>query len=344
MIDPHVHCRDWSQSYKETIAHALSIAEKVGISGIFDMPNTNPPIITKDLVIKRLKDATKANSEVFYGIYMGLTSNAEQIKEAVDCYFDLFPKVVGFKMYAGHSVGNLAVTKEEEQLLVYKTLSKLGYEGVLAVHCEKESLMKPQLWSPLNPITHSYVRSEEVELESVRDQINFAKEADFNGNLHICHISSPKSVELVDETRNNIRISCGVTPHHCILSYESIQDSPDAILYKVNPPLRSQESVDKMLQYLFNGKIDLIETDHAPHSLEEKIKNPFMSGFPGLPFIPHFLNLLARKGFSEEKLLRLTHRNVNDIFGINIPMKDQDIAFNLDSEYEVDVYKNLRER
>jgi dihydroorotase-like cyclic amidohydrolase len=69
MIDPHVHCRDWGQSYKETIAHALSVAERVGLSGIFDMPNTSPPINSRALIEKRLSDARGVSSPVFYGIY-----------------------------------------------------------------------------------------------------------------------------------------------------------------------------------------------------------------------------------------------------------------------------------
>ena len=127
MIDPHVHCRDWKQSHKETIAHALSVAERIGLSGIFDMPNTSPPINSRELVEKRLADAYKTDSPVFYGVYAGLSSDPNQIKEVVETWRELFPKVVGLKMFAGHSVGNLGIVGEDEQRLVYQTLSNEGY-------------------------------------------------------------------------------------------------------------------------------------------------------------------------------------------------------------------------
>ena len=138
MIDPHVHCRDWSQSYKETVKHALFVAEKVGLSGIFDMPNTSPPINSKEAIKKRLTEADKIKSSVFYGIYAGLTSDKNQIKEVVKTWKELFPKVVGLKMFAGHSVGNLGIVEEEEQKLVYQILAEKGYDGVLVIHCEKD--------------------------------------------------------------------------------------------------------------------------------------------------------------------------------------------------------------
>jgi len=344
MIDPHVHCRDWVQSHKETIAHALSVAERTGLSGIFDMPNTSPPINSRELIAKRLDDAYKIESPVFYGIYAGLTSDSNQIKEVVETWKELFPKVVGLKMFAGHSVGNLGIIKEDEQRLVYQTLSNEGYDGVLVVHCEKEGLLKPSLWNPSNPKSHSYARPNESEVESVRNQIAFATEYQFRGALHIAHISVPESVGLVDKARQegSIRISCGLTPHHCSLSYDSIPESKDGLIYKVNPPLRDGASSGRILELLKQGKIDWIETDHAPHTLKEKLEEPFMSGFPGLAFYPHFLEFLRRSDFSEEQLRSLTHRNICDTFGIDLPERDINPNKDLHNEYEVDVYRGTR--
>jgi dihydroorotase len=345
MIDPHVHCRDWNQSHKETIEHALNVAERAGLSGIFDMPNTNPPITTKELVERRLREAYRIKSPVFYGLYIGVTSDNNQLKEAVATHKKLFPKVVGLKMYAGHSIGNLAVINEESQRLVYNVLSESGYEGVLAVHCEKESMMKPELWDHLNPVSHSYARPAEAEIESIKDQVNFAVDYKFKGRLHIVHVSTPQSVELIEKTKKEnpqLKLSCGVTPHHCVLNLEMIIDSKESLLYKVNPPLRDKNSAKRMLALLKGGKIDLIETDHAPHTLKEKIEKPFMSGFPGLPFVPHFLKYLRNIGFSEQEILNLTHYNASKIFGIEIPLSKREIHFDLQSEYEVDVYKGVR--
>jgi dihydroorotase len=344
MIDPHVHCRDWKQAHKETISHTLTIAEKIGLSGIFDMPNTSPPINSRDLIEKRLADAYKINSPVFYGVYAGLSSNPDQIREITNTYRELFPKVVGLKMFAGHSVGNLGIIKGDEQKRVYQTLSSEDYQGVLVVHCEKERLLKPNLWNPLNPKSHSYARPYESEVESVKNQIEFAEESKFKGILHIAHISVPESVNLVDKARKeeNIRVTCGLTPHHCLLNYELIPDSQDGLIYKVNPPLRDSTSQKRMLELLKQEKIDWIETDHAPHTLKEKLEEPFMSGFPGLPFYPHFLDFLKLNGFSEEQLRNLTHKNICNTFGITLPEKDINSNKELHIEYEVDVYKKIR--
>lgn len=347
MIDPHVHCRDWEkQSYKETIAHALSVAERAGLSGIFDMPNTSPPITTKRLVETRLADADKVGSPVFYGVYVGLTSNPVQIKEAVSAWKEFFPRVVGLKMFAGESVGDLGITELDKQELVYQTLAAEGYTGVLAVHCERDDLMNKGIWDPLEPKSHSSVRPAGAEVEAVRDQIKFATKYKFGGRLHIAHVSVPESVELVEyaRRRDEINVSCGLTPHHCCLNYGLIPLTREGLLFKVNPPLRDKSSAETMLQLLKNGKIDWIETDHAPHTLEDKFRDPkkAMSGFPGLPFYPHFIRYLHARGFGEGQIAHLTHHNICNIFGFKITDLGREPDLNLHTEYEVNVYRGKR--
>jgi dihydroorotase len=344
MIDPHVHCRDWDQKYKETIAHALDVAERAGISGIFDMPNTCPQMTSRQLVERRLADADKVGSPVFYGLYMGLTSSPSQVCSAVWTWRELFPRVVGLKMFAGESVGNLGITNLDEQRLVYETLAGEGYDGVLAVHCERKDLMKTSLWNPSDPKSHSFVRTIEAEVQAVKDQIEFARRYKFNGVLHIAHVSVPESVELIEgaRKRGGINISCGLTPHHCCLNYESMPNSQEGLLFKVNPPLRDRNSAETMLQLLKDGKINWIETDHAPHTLAEKLGNPYMSGFPGLPFYPHFIKYLGAQGFSEGQVRQLTHNNILNTFGFKIRELEREPDLNLHGEYEVDVYAGRR--
>ena len=358
MIDPHVHCRDGNESYKETIKHALSVAYRAGISAIFDMPNTDPPITTRERVVERLDTAKAANSPVFYGLHVGITADPNQIKDAVQCYGKFFRRmfisrdgraaVVGLKMYAGKSVGDLAVVKEEEQQRVYKTLAKEGYNGVLVVHCEKESLLKPKLWKSSDPESHSYARPPRAEVESVKDQISFATEYRFPGQLHIAHVSVPDSVELVKGAKKagKIKISCGVTPHHLILNTEaqSRLDPRKGLLYKVNPPLRPKSYGTKLMEYLKNGDIDWIETDHAPHKFSEKVGERFMSGLPGLHFIPHFLRYLKKTGFSERQLFDLTFENANHAYKLYFNTADFSPEFNLAKEYRsIDTYGRVRE-
>ncbi len=319
-IDSHVHCRDGKQAYKETIAHALSVAEEAGVDAIFDMPNTDPPIINNSLVEERLSIAKSCNSSVFYGLYVGLTSSEEQIKEAVNCCKKHFPRVVGLKMFAGKSVGELSVINAEEQMKVYKILREENFSGVLVVHCEKESFMKPEEWDVNNPVTHCHTRPSISELASVIDQILFALNSGFRGHLHIAHVSCPETVEYINMTRKNhpeLKLSCGATPHHLFLNMD-IMKGENGRLLKVNPPLRSAAEQKKLLECLKNGMIDFIETDHAPHSPAEKLNSPFMSGIPWLDQWPTIVELLKKEGFSDLEIENLTFDNACKVFGIEI--------------------------
>jgi|SRR3989344_2692245 len=316
-IDSHVHLRDFNQKHKETIKHGLEVAYDSGLDAVFDMPNTDPPIMTRELVIDRLKIAKDANAGVFYGIYMGITADAEQIKQAVEVYRE-FPEVIGMKLYAGHSVGNLGVITEESQRIVYSTLAKQGYDGVLGVHCEKESHLYPKIWIPNEPISHCFARPETAEIESVNDQLNLVMETGFEGKLHIAHISAPRAVDLVVEAKSKgIDVSCGICPHHFIYDWSQMFDE-NGILWKMNPPLRPQQSRDEIFQYLKDGKIDWIETDHAPHTLEEKTQNPFLSGIPGIAWWPLFEEFLRKHEFSDKQIDELTFSNIVKRFGIDI--------------------------
>ena len=320
-IDTHVHFRDEEQENKETIKHGLEVARDSGVVAVFDMPNTKRPVITRERVLDRLKLAKDANvPEVFYGLYIGLTADSEQIKQAVQVYRE-FKEVVGMKLYAGHSVGDLGVVDFEAQRTVYKTLSNEGYDGVLVVHCEKEDEINRGNFDPLRAMTHCFAQPEEAEIESVRDQIKLAYETNFMGKLHIAHISSPKAVELVVEAKKQeMDISSEICPHHFIYDWRRM-NSKEGLLWKMNPPLRSPESRDQMLQYLHKGEIDWIATDHAPHSLDEKMKEPFMSGIPGIAWWPIFEEFLRRHDFSDNEIERLTFSNAVERFSIDVPTK-----------------------
>ncbi|MFA5723475.1 MAG: dihydroorotase [Candidatus Pacearchaeota archaeon] len=337
MIDCHVHLRDWNWSYKETILHGLNVAEAIGLDGIFDMPNTDPAIISRELVKKRLEDAKKANSPVFYGLYVGLTSNPFQIKEAIECYKEFFPKegenagVIGLKMFAGKSVGDLSVVSFEDQLKVYETLAKLDYLGVLAVHCEKESEMHPELWNPRDPISHCDARPKIAEIRSIEDQIKLAETAQYKGHLHILHVTTPESVDIINKNKKYLRISSGVTPNHLLLSNRVMRDRvfgiQEGIGYKVNPPLRDPLTKEELFQYFKDGAIDILESDHAPHSFEEKYERGYLSGIPGLTSWPRYLELLVKEGASSDLIDNMTHPTVNRIFGTNIKKRGSKVDY-----------------
>lgn len=311
-IDPHVHCRDGAQNYKETIAHVFKLCDQQRVDMIFDMPNTDPPLLGAQNLEERLKLVPQQAAKR-YRLFLGATADKRQLEEAVALHKQC-QEVVGIKLYAGKSVGSLAVTGEKEQQEIYSILAAAGYTGVLAVHCEKESLFTRE-FNPDDPRSHSRARPPESETASVRDQIKFAKAAKFGGTLHICHVSTAAALREIKQARLEMKITCGVTPHHLLWSSAQME-SPEGLLYKVNPPLREPADNVALRQALKDGEIDWIETDHAPHALSEKLYAPYESGYPALCLYRSLIEeVLPGWGLDQETIKNLTCKNIVKAFG-----------------------------
>lgn len=311
-IDPHVHCRDGRQNYKETIEHVLRLCDEQGVDMVFDMPNTDPPLLTPDDAAKRLA-MVPSQARGRYKLYLGLTADPEQIRLAAQAVSDV-PEVIGLKLFAGTSVGNLAVTDEKDHARVYNILAEVGYKGVLAVHCEKESLFVP-VFNPEIPVSHAAARPAGAETASVKDQIMFAKNAGFEGTLHICHISTPGALEAIAAARPEIKITCGVTPHHLLWTSARMQGNT-GLLYKTNPPLRDAAINASLRAALKEGKTSWIESDHAPHAVCEKLFPPYLSGFPSLCLYKSLVEeILPSWDIPEYQIKNLTYANITAAFG-----------------------------
>ncbi len=310
-IDPHVHCRDFNQAYKATIKDTMELARSQGVVAICDMPNTDPPMTSRAEIERRLALAESEGVTGGYYIYIGVTADPKQIEEAVEVVYEN-PKVIGMKLYAGTSVGSLAVVRREEQRTIYSELARLGYRGLLAVHCEKEELFDMRAWDPSRPATWNIARPPGAEVGSVKDQLEMAYANGFRGMLHIPHISTPEAVDLVQAAKKSMHVTSGVTPHHLSMSVEDMQGS-DGILLKVNPPLRDARSARRMTEYLKAGMIDWIETDHAPHTEEEK-RVRHMSGIRSLDGYARLLERLYAEGFTKEMLHRVTYENIKEAY------------------------------
>ncbi|MGN0907047.1 MAG: dihydroorotase family protein, partial [Bullifex sp.] len=314
MIDAHVHLRDQELSAKETIAHGLAVAKKCGITRVFDMPNTKPVLTAREAILDRLSLAGESvrRTKVSYHVHMGLTKDPAQIKEAVQTHAMLFPLVIGLKMFLGNSTGNMGIVSGDDQFAVVKCLTENGYKGVITVHAEKEACMKGELFVKGRAETHSLARPSEAETEAIRDIISIVKETGFEGTLHIAHISAKESVLEVVKARNEgMKIFMGATPHHALLSVEDAKKNP---YLKVNPPLRSEEDRAFIFRSLLDGTIDSCESDHAPHTLEDKENGA--SGLPGFPGMALLLDRLRKAGAPDERLESLFGKSVLKEFGL----------------------------
>lgn len=328
MIDPHVHLRDWSQSSKETVEHGLRVAKAVGITRVFDMPNTNPALTDRETILDRLAlggEAVKKVKGVSYHVWGGLTSKPSQIQEMVETWFELYPMVIGLKLYAGQSTGSMGIIDYESQKRVFTELSKNGYPGVVAVHCEKESLLCPSKFVPGKWETHSSSRPVQAEVQSVKDIIAIAKETGFKGTLHIAHVSTKDAIEEVKAAKKSgMNITMGATAHHALLTVEDAADH-DRYL-KMNPPLREASDRDAVFAALLDGSIDWIESDHAPHTLEDKEKGS--SGIPGFAGTMILIDRLRQSGIDKERLSDLCYKNVCKTFGLEAVQSDMQIPKN----------------
>ena len=314
MTDAHVHFRDWNQSHKETILHGMTTGAGAGFDVFLDMPNTNPPVTDRKAVEERLalgasaeKELRKLGHDVHYHLYLGITPDAKQLVEMVQAYKDLFPRVCGLKMFASQSTGNMGIIGKERQLEIYRSLTELGYTGVLAVHCEKEELFRP------DETRHSDRRPPASEEASVRDQTESAEAAGFKGTLHIAHISTKGALDAVREARRCglVKITCGATPHHILLNKDSETD-----LIKMNPPLRPESDRLAVWNALFDGTVDWVESDHAPHTMDEKRGGA--SGLPGFEGMLLTIKALRDAGMPESRLNGLFCTNALDAFGISV--------------------------
>lgn len=311
MIDPHVHLRDWNQAEKETVAHGLSVAKSCGFTHVFDMPNTNPPLTDRETILKRFVLAEGIEG-VTYHLWAGLTAEPKQIAEVVATYRELYPRVVGLKLFLGQSTGNMGICDYEMQLAVFRTLKELDYRGVVAVHAEKESLLHPERYVAGHFETHSLARPPEAEIESVKDVISIAQQVGFEGTLHIAHVSTRGAIEEIVKARRTMRVTMGVTPHHALFT---TQDAADHDRYlKMNPPLRGEEDRAAVFTSLLDGTATWIESDHAPHTREQKENSA--SGIPGFENMLLLIEALKEAGISETRLHELTYQNAAELFGL----------------------------
>jgi len=302
-IDPHVHCRDGEEAYKATVRGISLLAKDQGIVHICDMPNTRPPILREKDVLARLELVRKSKPAVGYSLFMYLTSERAQIEEAVRVVRE-YPEVVGFKLYP----------PANKKKRIYQTLAELGYTGVLAVHAEKASLFKTDLFDPQKPWTHNLAQPPKAEIESVKEQIKFARAVNFQGTLYICHVTLPESAEIIWRAKKYLRIYSEVTPHHLLFSDLRMREK-DGLLWKVNPPLRDNKSARGLLKAVTQGKIDCLGTDFAPHALLEKLWPPYLSGIAIYAMYGCALDLLRKQGMSEAEIDNLTYWNIKEVFG-----------------------------
>jgi dihydroorotase len=285
-IDDQVHFREPGLTHKATIYTEARAAVAGGITSFMEMPNTLPPVFTQELLEQKY-DIAAHSSLANYSFYMG-TSN-ENAEEALKTN-EKRNQVCGLKIFMGASTGNLLVDN-------YLTLDRLFREsGVLiATHCEDERIIRRNLEKlkaegrALIPADHPVIRDEEACFESSLAAIQFAKK--YGSRLHVFHLSTEKEMQLFSNLLplHEKRITAEVCVHHLHFTSDDYPSLGNRI--KCNPAIKAPLHREALWKALLDDRLDLIATDHAPHTLAEK-EGPYEKAHAGLPLVQHAMPLM----------------------------------------------------
>ena len=286
VIDDQVHFREPGLTHKASIYTEAKAAVAGGVTSFMEMPNTNPPALTQELLEEKYAIG-KRSSLANYSFFMG-TSN-DNYEEVMKTNAKK-KEVCGVKIFMGSSTGNMLV---DNALVLEKVFA--GTELLIATHCEEESLIKANLAAlkatkgTLEPADHPIIRNEEECFESSFKAIQFAKK--HNSRLHILHISTAKELQLFGNMLplKDKRITAEVCVHHLHFTSDDYAALGNKI--KCNPAIKAPHNREAIWQALLDDRLDVIATDHAPHTWAEK-NEPYEKAHAGLPLVQHSLSLM----------------------------------------------------
>lgn len=307
LCDVHVHFREPGFSYKETIRSGSLAAKNGGYTTVCTMPNLNPvPDSLENLRVQL--DIIEKNAAVRVIPYGAITVGEKG--EALSDMDSMSPYVCAFSD-DGHGVQESDMM--EAAMLKAKSLGK-----IIAAHCEDNSLLNGgYIHDGAYCKTHNHRGiSSASEYKQIERDIALAEKT--GAKYHVCHISTKESVALIrDAKKRGVDISCETGPHYLVLCDEDLEEDGR---FKMNPPLRSKADQEALIEGIIDGTIDMIATDHAPHSLEEKSRGLEKSamGIVGLETaFPILYTELVKKGIiTIEKLVELMSINPRKRFGI----------------------------
>ena len=333
LVDVHVHLREPGFFYKETIASGTKAAARGGYTTVCAMPNLNPAPDCMENLQKQL-DIIEKDAEVWVLPYGCITMGQKGGGELCD-YAAMKPYVAGF------SDDGKGVQDDDTMREAMKRVKAV--DGMIVAHCEDESLLR-------GGYIHDgeYARQHghrgicsESEWKQVERDLKLVRET--GCRYHVCHVSTKETVELIRRAKaEGLDVSCETGPHYLTMCDMDLQEDGR---FKMNPPIRSAEDRDALVAGLLDGTVDMIATDHAPHSAEEKSRGleKSLMGVVGLEtaFAVLYTGLVKTGKVPLEVILKALTDNPRRRFGLpQVQLESgeaQDFAiFDLDSEYTVD--------
>jgi len=313
IIDDQVHFREPGLSHKGTIFSESRAAVAGGVTSYFEMPNTNPQTTTIENLKSKFEIAANNSLANFSFMFGGTNSNLNEVKK-LD-----FNEIPGIKLFLGSSTGDMLV----DDYNVIEDIMRFSKVPVV-VHSEDEVIIKKNLNKFLEkygdniPIEyHPKIRSEEACLKSTLRIIDLAKKC--NSRLHVFHLSTKSESKLFEILPlENKNITSEVCIHH--LSFNDLDYKEKGALIKWNPAVKSQLDQDALWDALNSDRIDIVATDHAPHTLKEK-QNKYLNCPSGGPLVQHSLIVMyehyLNKKITLQKIVEKMCNNPAKIFKIN---------------------------
>lgn len=313
LIDDQVHFREPGLTYKANIYSESKAAVAGGITSFMEMPNTNPQSLTQALLEEKFQIAEKTSLANFT-FFMGVSNN--NLEEVLKTN----PKTVGaLKIFMGSSTGDMLVDDKKVLEEIFKKSPML-----IAVHCEDEDTIKHNTQLAIEkygediPISeHPNIRSAEACYKSSSIAVELAKK--YNTRLHVFHLSTEKELELFDNTipLSEKRITAEVCIHHLWFNEDNYKEKGTHI--KWNPAVKKESDRSALFKALLNDKLDVVATDHAPHTIEEK-SNTYLRAPSGGPLVQHALAAMLefyKKGkISLEKIVEKMCHNPAILFQV----------------------------
>ena len=313
LIDDQVHFSEPGLTHKGTIYSESRAAVAGGVTSYFEMPNTNPQTTTIENLKNKFDIAANNSLANFSFMFGGTNSNLSEIKK-ID-----FNQIPGIKLFLGSSTGDMLVDDYE----VIEDIMKFSKVPVV-VHSEDEGIIKNNLNKYLEkygdniPIEyHPKIRSEEACLKSTLKIIDLAKKC--NSRLHVFHLSTKSESKLFEILPlENKNITSEVCIHH--LSFNDLDYKEKGAFIKWNPAVKSELDQDALWEALNSDRIDIVATDHAPHTLEEK-QNNYLNCPSGGPLVQHSLIVMfehyLNKKITLQKIVEKMCNNPANIFNVN---------------------------
>lgn len=313
VIDDQVHFREPGLTHKGDIASESRAAIAGGITSYMEQPNTIPQTTTLEELEKKFERASSTSYANYSFLFGGTNDNLEEIKR-----LDKFA-CSGIKLFLGSSTGNMLVDNEEVLERIFSNT-----EMVISAHCEDENTIRANteryrdLYGDEIPVEfHPVIRSQEACYLSSSRAIALAKKT--GARLHVFHVSTGKETHLF---RNDIpleqkKITSEVCIHHLWFSDNDYANK--GMYIKWNPAIKTTEDRDQLWQALLDDRIDVVATDHAPHTMEEK-NNPYMKAPSGGPLVQHGLNAMLERTYdgkiTAEKVVEKMCHNPARLFQI----------------------------